>query len=43
MNAESSRSHSVFSLNIQSRQIIDGISITKGSKLHFVDLAGSER
>ncbi|KRX05245.1 P-loop containing nucleoside triphosphate hydrolase [Pseudocohnilembus persalinus] len=43
MNAESSRSHSVFSIAIQSKQIISGLNTTKGSKLHFVDLAGSER
>ena len=43
MNLESSRSHSVFTLTIESKKIIDGMVNVKGSKLHFVDLAGSEK
>ena len=43
MNIESSRSHSVFSLTIESKTERDGITNLKTSMLHFVDLAGSER
>ena len=43
MNRESSRSHAIFSLSVQSKQIENGNSILKKSKIHFVDLAGSER
>ena len=43
MNAESSRSHSVFSMTIESRRSHNGMQNVKASKLHFVDLAGSER
>ena len=43
MNAESSRSHSVFSINVTSKKTINGLSTLKVSKINFVDLAGSER
>jgi len=43
MNAESSRSHSVFSIYIESSQETDGNSNFKNAKLNLVDLAGSER
>ena len=43
MNRESSRSHAIFTLNIQSKHISKGATTLKTSKLHFVDLAGSER
>lgn len=43
MNQESSRSHSVFSMTIESKQIQEGITNLKTSKFNFVDLAGSER
>jgi kinesin family protein 15 len=43
MNSESSRSHSVFTMTIESKQVIDGVTNMKTSKFHFVDLAGSER
>lgn len=43
MNNESSRSHSVFTLTIESKRIIEGVTNVKSSKFHFVDLAGSER
>lgn len=43
MNRESSRSHAVFSLYIQSRIMENGNANLRTSKLHFVDLAGSER
>ena len=43
MNAESSRSHTVFQINITSTKIENGIKILKVSKINFVDLAGSDR
>jgi len=43
MNLESSRSHSVFSMTIESKKTQDGMVNVKVSKIHFVDLAGSER
>ena len=42
MNLESSRSHSVFSMTIESSRMVEGMSNIKVSKFHFVDLAGSE-
>ncbi|KAL3829272.1 hypothetical protein ACJIZ3_018074 [Penstemon smallii] len=44
-NAESSRSHSVFTCVIESRNksTSDGLSRLKMSRMNFVDLAGSER
>lgn len=41
MNAESSRSHSIFVLNISQKNLKDGSS--KSGKLYLVDLAGSEK
>ena len=44
MNAESSRSHSIFSIYIDSQEQDDkGDEKYKASKLNLVDLAGSER
>lgn len=43
MNNESSRSHSVFTLTIESKRTAEGVTNVKTSKFHFVDLAGSER
>ncbi|PWV16268.1 hypothetical protein C3747_24g308 [Trypanosoma cruzi] len=44
LNADSSRSHSVFSLIIECTEISeDGDSLSVTSKLNLVDLAGSER
>nr|CCA25137.1 kinesinlike protein putative [Albugo laibachii Nc14]CCA25772.1 kinesinlike protein putative [Albugo laibachii Nc14] len=44
MNRESSRSHSVFILQIQTKQIRqDGITRMRTSRFNLVDLAGSER
>lgn len=44
MNRESSRSHSVFILQIQTKQIKrDGITRMRTSRFNLVDLAGSER
>ena len=43
MNFESSRSHSVLSMTIESKVNKNGMIHNKISKLHFVDLAGSER
>ncbi|KAI8800963.1 P-loop containing nucleoside triphosphate hydrolase protein [Cladochytrium replicatum] len=41
MNAESSRSHSIFVIQIHQKNLIDGSSRT--GKLYLVDLAGSEK
>lgn len=44
MNRDSSRSHSVFTITIESSQIgEDGKAHIKVGKLNIVDLAGSER
>ncbi|OWM84249.1 hypothetical protein CDL15_Pgr011634 [Punica granatum] len=45
INAESSRSHSVFTCIIESRckSMADGLSSFKTSRINLVDLAGSER
>lgn len=43
MNATSSRSHSIFELQIESQQALHGKSVIRQSKLNLVDLAGSER
>lgn len=43
MNKESSRSHSVFTLSIESRSAENGMFNIKSSKFHLIDLAGSER
>lgn len=44
MNAQSSRSHSLFTIYIESQQTDDkGNDKFKASKLNLVDLAGSER
>ena len=43
MNKESSRSHSVFTLIIESKNNIDGLFNFKTSRFHLIDLAGSER
>ncbi|KAJ9085257.1 hypothetical protein DSO57_1015849 [Entomophthora muscae] len=42
MNAESSRSHSIFVVTISQKNLLDGGSIKTG-KLYLVDLAGSEK
>jgi hypothetical protein len=43
MNKQSSRSHCIFTLRVESkRQLIDGSILEVGGKLHCVDLAGSE-
>ncbi|OEU06917.1 kinesin-domain-containing protein, partial [Fragilariopsis cylindrus CCMP1102] len=43
MNKESSRSHCIFTLRIESkRKLMDGSILEIGGKLHCVDLAGSE-
>jgi len=41
MNMASSRSHCIFTINIESR--VSGSAVVKKSKLNLVDLAGSER
>lgn len=44
MNEHSSRSHSLFTITIESSEIgADGKSHIKVGKLNIVDLAGSER
>ncbi|GJP40859.1 hypothetical protein CLOM_g528 [Closterium sp. NIES-68] len=43
MNRESSRSHSVFTCNIESTWTADGICNRRFGQLNLVDLAGSER
>lgn len=43
MNKESSRSHSVFSMNIESKSNFDGLVNFKSSRFNLIDLAGSER
>ena len=43
MNKESSRSHSVLILNIESKTQAEGIVNIRCSRFHIIDLAGSER
>ena len=43
MNAQSSRSHSVFTIVVEQQQVDGERVMTKMGKLHLVDLAGSER
>lgn len=43
MNKESSRSHSVFTLLIESKHNHDGLMNFRSSRFHLIDLAGSER
>lgn len=43
MNKESSRSHSVFTLVIESKTYKEGLNNYKTSRFHLIDLAGSER
>ena len=43
MNKESSRSHSVFTLIVESKECRDGISNFRTSRFSLIDLAGSER
>ena len=43
MNKESSRSHSVFTLIIESKSTDEGLVNFKSSRFHLIDLAGSER
>lgn len=43
MNKESSRSHSVFTLVIESKETKFGLVNFKRSRFHLIDLAGSER
>jgi hypothetical protein len=42
-DAESSRSHSVFTLKMVTEWLDNGIHRTRSSRLHIIDLAGSER
>ena len=43
MNADSSRSHSIFMIKIETSEVIDGEARIRAGKLNLVDLAGSER
>ncbi|EFJ11654.1 hypothetical protein SELMODRAFT_125786 [Selaginella moellendorffii] len=43
MNIESSRSHSVFTLVVESQRVVGGVMNRKTSRFYLVDLAGSER
>lgn len=43
LNKVSSRSHSVFTIHIESRSRVESSDKLTFSKLHLVDLAGSER
>ena len=43
MNAESSRSHAVFTLSIRAKLTVDGVTTVRHSMFNLVDLAGSER
>jgi hypothetical protein len=43
MNKESSRSHAVFTLKIDSRQVENSSVSLRSSRFHLIDLAGSER
>jgi Kinesin motor domain len=43
MNSASSRSHSIFTVYIETGQHINGEHRVKAGKLNLVDLAGSER
>mmetsp|Transcript_20150 Transcript_20150/g.3290 ORF Transcript_20150/g.3290 Transcript_20150/m.3290 type:complete len:134 (-) Transcript_20150:913-1314(-) len=43
MNKESSRSHSVFTMMLESKETNDGLINYKISRFHIIDLAGSER
>ena len=42
-NTESSRSHSVFEVNVQSKYTTGGVEMRSTSRLSLIDLAGSER
>ena len=42
-NENSSRSHSVFTMHIESKSEKNGIANFKSRYFHFIDLAGSER
>ena len=43
MNADSSRSHSIFTIYIETAEMVEGEQRIKVGKLNLVDLAGSER
>lgn len=43
MNRESSRSHAVFSMTLESKETVNEVVNIRTSQLNLVDLAGSER
>lgn len=42
MNAQSSRSHTIFTLYVERNQLVNGTHTKRTSKLNLIDLAGSE-
>lgn len=43
MNRESSRSHAVFTMTLESKETVNEVVNIRTSQLNLVDLAGSER
>lgn len=43
MNNESSRSHAIFTITVETSTTVDDVVKIRKSKLNIVDLAGSER
>ncbi|KAF0682392.1 Aste57867_25480 [Aphanomyces stellatus] len=43
MNAHSSRSHAIFTMHVETTDVMDGHEVIQISQLNLVDLAGSER
>jgi kinesin family protein 15 len=43
MNNESSRSHAIFTITVETSTTVDDVVKVRKSKLNIVDLAGSER
>lgn len=43
MNVDSSRSHSIFSIDIEMLETVEGSEKLRAGRLNLVDLAGSER
>ena len=43
MNTESSRSHSIFTIDLEMMDVVDGEEKVRAGRLNLVDLAGSER
>ena len=43
LNKDSSRSHSIMTVSIETHATRDGVTMSKFGKVSFIDLAGSER